>query len=137
MALVADCGTGEGLQDLLSDNTIVDVVKSQAALLEQIAQRVGNSMARQLLIQCLSIDPYGRPSATQIGTELTVRTCTEMYIRLVTVSCRDHGHEVFVSCPKRLRCDIVRICAGAARRFIGSVLRMDLSFSDRSLCCFC
>ena len=76
MALVADCGTDERLPDFLHSRriTMVEVVKSHVTLLEQIAQRVGDSQSAHLLLMSLSVDPDARPDAMQIETALPVRT---------------------------------------------------------------
>ena len=87
MAVVADCGTNERLPDILTTDTrtrMVDVVNSKPTVLEQIAQRIDNLQARQLLIKCLSIDPNARPDATEIAMAM-VRTCLNVYIHMTYI----------------------------------------------------
>jgi hypothetical protein len=64
MALVLDCGADELLRT--QNGTIFHLAQSQVAMLQQVAQRIGNIHAANILIKTLSIEPSARPSALEI-----------------------------------------------------------------------
>ena len=83
MVLVLDCGADERVRVLLRNPnaTIFHLAQSQANVLQQVAQRIGNLEAANILIKTLLIAPAARPTALEIlavvekvGTDIQART---------------------------------------------------------------